>query len=207
MPLERLEAHQFRNLQATSIQLTDGIQLIYGDNASGKTSLLEAMHVLCSGKSFLGASPRKMQQFEYDAFSISGVTTQQNHPPQQLRYRWQEGHIHLIMGSETARRTSEYAAIQPIQAITPLSYKIIDDRPEIRRRYMDWGVFHVKHEYGGTWRQFQRCLSQRNSMLHTGANKRAISAWSQEYVRQAEALDGYRQDYLHQWQTVLASIS
>jgi len=207
MPLECLEARQFRNLQTASIRLTHGIQLVYGDNASGKTSLLEAMHVLCGGKSFLAASARKMQQFGSDAFSISGLSTQRDHPPQRLRYRWQAGHIHLEAGSEIVRRTSQYAAIQPVQAITPLSYKIIDDRPEIRRRFMDWGVFHVKQEYSSIWRQFQRCLNQRNSLLHRGADPHAISAWNKEYVRQAEALHSYRHDYMNQLQPILASIS
>lgn len=196
MSLQRLEVHQFRNLTHLEISLDPGLQVISGDNASGKTSVLEAIHTLCSGKSFLGAVPRKMQQINEVAFSLQGDIFQPKHPKQTLHYRWQNHHIHLKVGSESARRASEYAVIQPVQTLSPISYRLIDETPENRRRFLDWGVFHVKRGYSSIWRKFHRALTQRNAMLAVGADARALNAWSHEYIKLAEQLDRCRLEYI-----------
>jgi DNA replication and repair protein RecF len=197
MPLCSLETYQFRNLQSGKIELDSGLQVVYGDNASGKSSLLDAMHVLCSAKSFLGAAPRKLQQFNYHEFSVIGEVIQRDYPRLKLQYRWQESQIRLMQGLQTIRRTSEYAVLQPVQAITPLSYRLIDDSPDIRRRFIDWGVFHVKHEYIDIWRRFQRALSQRNAMLIQGVDDRTLSAWSNEYVQLSHEVHEFRLAYIN----------
>lgn len=196
MPLNRLQTYQFRNLQNIRLDLDPGLQIITGDNASGKTSFLDAIHVLCSAKSFLGASPRKLQQFATTDFSINGELAQASHADRHVQYKWQDSHIQLSVSRETVQRASEYAAFQPVQAITPLSYRLLDDSPDIRRRFMDWGVFHVKPDYAEIWRRFQRSLSQRNAMLSSGTDCRTMAAWSQEYIQLSESLDEYRAEYL-----------
>lgn len=196
MPLHHLETFQFRNLQNICIELDTGLQFISGDNASGKTSLLDAIHVLCSAKSFLGASPRKLQQFNTTDFSINGVVSQNSTRPHTTQFRWQDGNIRLTLGNQLVKRSSEFACLQPVQAVTPISYRLIDDSPDIRRRFIDWGVFHVKQDYADIWKRFQRSQSQRNAMLAGGSNVRNISAWSQEYVQLAQMVDEYRSAYV-----------
>ena len=196
MPLSSLETYQFRNLQPGKIELDPGLQVVYGDNASGKSSLLDAMHVLCSAKSFLSAPPRKLQQFNSHEFSINGEVIQNDHPRQKIQFRWQNSQISLIHGLQTLRRTSEYAVLQPVQAITPISYQLIDGSPDTRRRFIDWGVFHVKHEYIDVWRRFQRTLSQRNAMLIQGVDDRTLSAWSNEYVLLSQEVHEFRLAYV-----------
>ena len=196
MPLHRLETYQFRNLGNVRMDLDAGLQFIYGDNASGKTSLLDAIHVLCSAKSFLRASPGKMQQFGTTDFSLNGIVSQQASPLLPIQYRWQNSQIRLNLGNKQPRRSSEYASFQPVQAVTPVSYRLLDDPPDIRRRFMDWGVFHVKHDYADIWRRFRRSLAQRNTMLASGTDLQTLSAWSREYIQLAESLDEYRADYV-----------
>jgi len=199
MPLQRLQTFHFRNLQDVKIELNSGLQIVYGDNASGKTSLLDAMHLLCSGKSFIGASPRKLIQFEHDSFSINGDIQYKNNLREKLQFRWEDSRIKLMVNQQAIHRSSNYAAIQPVQAITPLSYKLLDDSPDIRRRFIDWGVFHVKHDYIEIWRKFQRALAQRNAMLVAGTDSRTLTAWSQEYVQLSELVDQYRAEYIDEF--------
>jgi DNA replication and repair protein RecF len=201
MPLLGLETCNFRNLQNIQLELTAGIQVIHGDNASGKTSLLEAMHVLCSAKSFLGVSPRKLQQFDQIDFSINGEISFNPQMNQSLQYRWQDATLSLRAGQQVIQRASEYASLQPVQAVTPLSYRIIDDSPDIRRKYIDWGVFHVKHDYIDIWRRFQRSLTQRNAMLCGHADQRTIMAWSQEYIQFSQQVDRFRMEYVEELKT------
>ncbi len=196
MPLRSLQTYHFRNLSDVNIDLDPGIQLVYGENASGKTSLLDAIHVLCSAKSYLGARPRKLIQFQQESMSLNGVIYQPDISAMHLQYKWQGSQITLTAGHKVTRRSSDYAAYQPVQSITPLSYRLIDDTPEIRRRFMDWGVFHVKPAYIEDWRRFQRSLAHRNSMLRYGTNRRTLSAWNQEFTELSNLVDSHRKSYL-----------
>ena len=196
MPLHQLKVYQFRNLRDVCIDFDTGMQFVFGDNASGKTSLLDAVHVLCSAKSFLGASPKKLQQYQTNGFAINGLVSQQDYKARPIQYRWQNDNIQLLVSHEQVRRTSEYANLQPVQAVTPLSYRLLDDSPGFRRRFIDWGVFHVKHEFADIWRRFQRNLMQRNAMLGEGVDRRTIAAWSEQYVRLANSLHRYRAEYI-----------
>ena len=207
MPLQSLQTYNFRNLSDVKIELDPGLQLVYGDNASGKTSLLDAMHVLCCAKSFLGASPRKLLQFQQDSMSLNGVIQQPDINAMPVQFRWQASHIQLSAGHKAIRRTSDYASYQPVQSITPLSYRIIDDTPETRRRFMDWGVFHVKPAYIDDWRNFQRSLAHRNSMLRSGADKRALSAWNQEFIDLAKRVDDHRSSYVSEYQLTFNTLA
>lgn len=196
MPLLGLETYHFRNLRDVQIDLDPGLQVIFGDNASGKTSVLEAMHVLCSAKSFLSVNPRKLQQFNTRDFSLNGQIQPGENLRHSIQYRWQDATVALFSSNQAIRRASDYAALQPVQAITPLSYKIIDDSPVIRRKFIDWGVFHVKPEYIETWRNFQRSLAQRNAMLIKGVEERTLKSWSQEFIQLSEQVDSFRAAYI-----------
>ena len=194
MPLESLKTYQFRNLDNLNLAFDSGFNVVFGMNASGKTSLLEAVHVLCSGKSFLRASPQKLQQFDSNDFSLNGILKHLGQP-HRFQYLWKDHGVHLKINEQTIRKISRYALQQPVQAITPASFKLIDDSPEIRRRFIDWGVFHVKHQYIDAWHRYQRSLSQRNDMLNQKKGK-SLMPWDIEYVKSCDIIDGYRSEYI-----------
>ena len=194
MPLERLKTYQFRNLDNVNLTFDSGFNVVFGNNASGKTSLLEAAHVICSGKSFLRASPQKLQQFNSSDFSLNGIMKFQEQP-HRYQYLWKDHGVHLKINEQIVRKISRYALQQPVQAITPASFKLIDESPDIRRRFIDWGVFHVKHQYIDAWHRYQRSLSQRNAML-TQAKGKSLMPWDIEYVKTCEIIDAYRSEYI-----------
>ena len=196
MPLDYLETFQFRNLEKVGIEFSPGTQLIYGDNASGKTSFLEAAHILCCAKSFLGASPRKLQKFNTHDFSLNGIISQKEDLQYSTQYRWQDNQLTLLRDNHPIQRISEYVVFQPTQAITPISYRLLDDSPDIRRRFMDWGVFHVKPEYGQLWIRFRKNLLHRNAILNGKGDKKILSAWNREYIQLAKRLSDLRKEYI-----------
>jgi DNA replication and repair protein RecF len=204
MPLERLKTYQFRNLDNINLTFNSGLNVIFGMNASGKTSLLEAAHVLCSGKSFLRASPQKLQQFNSIDFSLNGIMNH-HEQPHRYQYLWKDHSVHLKINEQIVRKISRYALQQPVQAITPASFKLIDESPEIRRRFIDWGVFHVKHQYIDAWHRYQRSLSQRNAMLSQAKGK-SLMPWDIEYAKSCEIIDRYRSEYIAALQSTFANI-
>ncbi|WP_237392652.1 DNA replication/repair protein RecF [Steroidobacter denitrificans] len=84
----------------------------------------------------------------------------------------------------------------PIQVIDPGIHRLIEEGSVRRRRLMDWGVFHVEHEFLGLWRRYHRALVQRNAALKTTASLEVISAWEQELEKAGSAVNTLRVAYI-----------
>lgn len=145
-----------------------GLNLICGDNGAGKTSILEAIFLLGQGQSFRHAEAgpliRKGEKraqvvadLEASTGAISRLGIQRN----------KQQFIARNSGQDVFRR-SELFRLLPLQLITPQSHELIERGPELRRRYLDFGLFHVEHSYHQTLMAYQRVLKQRNAGLKTG---------------------------------------
>ena len=106
MSIEFVEAHNFRLFNQLSLDLDHGINVIYGDNASGKTSLLESIHYLCSCKSFLAASPRKLIKKNSVEFFVRGRIKVDESRSQTISIAWQDQKVHLKHGLENIYKLS-----------------------------------------------------------------------------------------------------
>jgi DNA replication and repair protein RecF len=95
----------------------------------------------------------------------------------------------------------------PLQVLSSDTFKLLEGAPKIRRQFMDWGVFHVEQGFHGAWKNAQRCLKQRNSLLRRGRIDPAqLQAWSQELVSAGEQLHSYREHYFSQFLPQFASM-
>ena len=101
----------------------------------------------------------------------------------------------MAIDNQFVPKVSQYAQIQPVQALTPSSFLLLDDSPDTRRRFIDWGVFHVKHSYIDIWNAYQRSLTQRNTILRTGLAE-TLNAWDAEYAKPCLQINDYRADYI-----------
>jgi DNA replication and repair protein RecF len=190
--LNRLRIQDFRCLQQVDLVLNPERNYVFGVNASGKTSLLEAVHFLSRGRSFRTRRSRSLIRYGADQLTIVGEI----HTPH-LNHR-----VGASLGSEGLRLrldgdvagAADTTRVLPVQVIDPEVHRLIDGGPESRRRYLDWGVFHVEHGYIGDWRRFRRVLGQRNAALKVAG--RDLSTWSQALVDTAVAVDAARQRYV-----------
>ena len=98
---------------------------------------------------------------------------------------------------------AELARVIPQLLITTDSIELLTGGSLLRRQYIDWGVFHVKPEFGDLWRSAQRCIKQRNALLQTihapglnTANAERLEAWDVQFVELANHIDVLRADYV-----------
>jgi DNA replication and repair protein RecF len=83
-----------------------------------------------------------------------------------------------------------------VQAIDPEVHRLVDGGPQERRRYLDWGVFHVEPAFVDHWRRYQRALRQRNAALKAGQAPAAVHAWDSELIEAGEEVARHRQRYV-----------
>ena len=79
----------------------------------------------------------------------------------------------IKLDGQTPKALSEVAALLPVLALHPNSVELVFGASALRRRFMDWGMFHVEHQFMPVWRTASAALKQRNALLRTGPSKPA----------------------------------
>ena len=206
MVIRRLEITDVRNIrQAGFIDLAP-INILYGLNGSGKTSVLEAIHLLSSARSFRSHKLKPLINKNAEQCVVYGEVCSS---PQQSHYsaigvqrsRKETGVI-KVDGSPV-RSTSVLAEKLPLQVINADTFLLLEGSPSVRRQFVDWGVFHVEHSFHAIWKTVQRCLKQRNSLLRHGRIiDGELDVWTDELVKASEQLDSLRKAYLTRFSKV-----
>jgi len=204
MRLTRLEVKNLRVIEAAGLAPGSGANLIVGANGSGKTSLLEAIHLLCTGRFF--RSRRAQELIRRGASEIrvhaqirqddgEGVAVGVEKGPRSTRIRFAESEVRSAW--MLARRL-------PLVVIPPDSQRLVFDGADLRRRLLDWGLFHVEQDYAAAFQNYRRVLQQRNAQLRALPDASALAPWSAELEEKGEILHGLRQVHL---QRILPRIS
>ena len=194
MLLRRLSVRNLRCLSEVDLEPSDN-NLIFGENASGKTSLLEAIFVLGRGKSFRVTGRNGLIRDGEEQAVLSGQVAQgERVAPVGIALNRGAGATIRVDGRDETSAAA-LAAWLPVQVIDPGVHRLVDEAPGIRRRYLDWGLFHVKQAFLELWRRYHRILRQRNAALKSGAPG-GLASWDAQLMEAGEALTEARRDYV-----------
>lgn len=206
MSLVQFRLSAFRCLDRAEFTPHPSFNLITGPNASGKTSLLEAIFYLGRGRSFRAAGNRELIQTGQPAFQlfgeVRGVEGQHHRIGIEAGFSQREVRVDGSPGTG-----AELAGALPVQAIDPEIHELVQGPPENRRRFLDWGVFHVKHGFLDHWRRYQRALQQRNAALRAGESDRQVTAWDTELATAGTVVDAHRQYFIADFMPLFESIT
>lgn len=191
MPVERFTAENFRCLSQVAIELDAQNNLIFGANASGKTSLLEALSYLGRGKSFRGASTSELIGHGEKEFVLFGRVENGGRVSNVGVRNGRDG-LEIRVDGQSDGGAAALADVMPLQMIDPDIHNLVSGGPEQRRRYLDWIAFHVEQDYLALWRRFRRTLKQRNAALRAGNPGGAMRGWDAEFVELSTLLDAAR---------------
>ena len=198
MSLTRISVTAVRNLHPVTLHPSPRINLLFGDNGSGKTSLLEAIHLLGLARSFRSTRLIPVIQHQELACTVFGQVQSTDGGTRQLGVsRDRQGELQIRIDGQNVRSAAELAETLPLQLINPDSFRLLEGSPKIRRQFLDWGVFHVEQRFLPAWQRLQTALRQRNSWLRRGTLDAASqAAWDRELSLASEEIDGYRRAYI-----------
>ena len=205
MRVTRLRIRDLRRLQEVEIAPGPGLNLLLGDNGAGKTSVLEALHLMAYGRSFRGRVGDGLVRSGTPALEVYLEWHQTSDDRERrvgLRHagsRW-EGRL----DGQPVTQLGDLCAALAVVTFEPGSHALVGGSGEPRRRFMDWGVFHVEQEFLPLWRRYARALRQRNVLLKSGAPGEELDVWDLELVAAGEPLTGFRQAYLEVLEEALA---
>ncbi len=194
MSVAKLTTFNFRNLSPTSIYFHPKLNFFIGDNGSGKSSLLEAIFFIGHGKSFRTSKAEHLATYDADNFVVS--IRDCNDLQLGLSKDLNKGLTCININGQRHARLSELAKNIAVQIVTPESFKLFFGGPKERRRFVDLGMFHVKHDFSKHWSDFNRVIKQRNACIRNGVDRSTLNYWTKTFCQLSANVDKIRSQYV-----------
>jgi DNA replication and repair protein RecF len=194
--LSKLQIRNFRNIASADIVPDDRLNLILGDNGAGKTSILESIVVLAKGRSFRGTQPGELIRQGEKKFSVYAETLNDSGSGHHLGIEREKSSWKARKNGEDLQQISQMATEVPLVVMEPNSQLLVSGPPEIRRKFLDWGVFHVEHAYLDAWKRYARALKQRNAAIRSG-QMGVLEGIEAQMIEAAGHISTARQSYTH----------
>lgn len=209
MGIRQLKISGVRNLHSASFSPSPQINLFYGANGSGKTSVLEAIHLLALARSFRSSRIQPViQQQQEQCVVFAELENLESGGIHRLGVsRNRQAELQIRLDGQAVKSAAELAAILPVQLINPDSFSLLEGAPKVRRQFLDWGVFHVEQSFMPTWQALQHSLRQRNSLLrHATIDPISQQSWDRALSQAGEQVDQLRQAYIQQLKPVFEEV-
>ncbi|MBQ0723784.1 MAG: DNA replication/repair protein RecF [Cycloclasticus sp.] len=205
MSLSELRIKDVRNIVSAHLLPSSRLNVLVGANGSGKTSFLEAIYLLSRARSFRTHNIKKVINNETSSllvFAKLDHTDANNHiaikkDPQETTIR---------INGKTEKKSSELNRFFHAHLIRPESQALLESGSSLRRSFVDWGVFHVEHEFLDASKKYNHTLKQRNKLLKS---KRldTLDVWSDKLVEYGIIISNHRERYVSELESAMRLIS
>jgi DNA replication and repair protein RecF len=199
-----IEIENFRNIPSASVAFTEGVNLLHGDNAQGKTNLLEAVYFTALGKSFRPVKEAELIRFGEESARVvnrfSDSVRQQS-----LSFRLFAGRGHRIVEQNGLKigRMSEMVGVFRVVLFCPEHLSLIQGGPELRRTYLNVALSQLRPVYLQSLQRYNKLLKERNALLKRAPDDMATfkatePMWSAQLAREAATVTIHRARYVRQ---------
>ena len=195
MHIEWLQVRNVRNLSSLRLEPEPSLNIITGPNGSGKTALLEAIHILSRCRSFRTSGISRVIRHRQHELQVSAGLRFPDQAQVVTGVERSRGTINIRYNNRTIRKVSEQAARVPVITVTPDSHGMVSGSPVFRRRWLDWAMFHVEPAYIETWRDYHKALKNRNSLLRK-KEVQQLDTWEQVMWSAARTINVQRNAFI-----------
>lgn len=194
MRLRSLRIVGVRCIREAALEIEEDLVVLVGANGAGKTTVLEAIHLLGYGRSFRGGGMEALLRVGAEELAVAGVVEREGRV---IRgdWRWtREGGLARVEGVPCPK--SALLSLFRVLAQHPESHALVQGGRELRRRFLDWLLFHVEPGFWSAWKTFRRALRQRNAALRAQADDRSLAAWEPALAQAGEWIAARRRQWL-----------
>jgi len=192
MSLAALTVRNVRRLAQCDVELHPRCNLAWGPNGSGKTSFLESIYLLGRGRSFRTRNTERLIRHGEPELMVLGRTA--SVPSRLLGVQAARGTPTVAkIAGEFVGSLAELSQVLPVQVIEPGVHKLVEESAQRRRRWLDWGVFHVEPLFVQTWARYARALKQRNAALRSQGT---AAVWDAQILEYGVELSASRERFI-----------
>ncbi len=196
MVLTELRVENLRNISELDLHLDPGISLFTGANGAGKTSILEAVYLLSHASSFRTRRGDVLVRRDSSRLNVYGQVKRVSGGITRLGLAYAEGCWDARVDGRSPDNLAGMLAHCAVVCFEPGSHALISGSSDERRRFVDWGVFHVEPTFVDVARRYRRTLRQRNAALRENRSDSELSVWDDELINAATPLSAARDRYL-----------
>ncbi|AIS51223.1 DNA replication and repair protein RecF [Thermoanaerobacter kivui] len=209
MYIRELFVDNFRNLQKQKVEFCDGVNILYGLNAQGKSNLLESIRILSMGRSFRGSKTTELIKFGEDYFYIRALVQQDNEDKKiEFAYKKNENKVIKINGNKL-KSASELLGHFLTVIFSPEDLNIIKEGPSHRRKYIDSCISIVRKSYLYNIIQYNKILANRNKVLKSikeGKGREILEVFDEQLVDYGSKIILTRQQYIKTMESYVKKI-
>ena len=168
MRIERLRLRSFRNYEEADVRPAPGVTVLYGENAQGKTNLMEAVHLCCVGRSHRTSRDRELVRWgESEAYVQADVRRRDGvHQVGVALYPNEQKKKKITLNGDPIKRIGELMGQVNAVLFSPEDLRLVKDGPDGRRRFLDMEISQLRPAYFYALQRYARALNQRNGLLH-----------------------------------------
>ena len=198
MYIQKIKLENFRNYKKAEIEFDKNINIIYGDNAQGKTNILESIFVCSLGKSFRTNKDKELINKEKD-FSKIEMISQKKDRDINVKFEMKEKKKFYI-NNIPVKKTSEIIGKTYIVLFTPEDIGIINNEPSKRRRFLNIMISQLRPVYINLLSEYNKILEQRNFYLkqikYEGKSVENLYIWDEQIAKIGQKIYEYRKEFI-----------
>ena len=202
-----IRVENVRNINNIHISPCSKLNLFVGPNGSGKTAILEGIHILSRARSFRSPRIREVIQRQQQVMTVSAELLSSQQLKLVTGIEKSYGKTLIKYQGRALKTVSEQARNIPLVFITPDSHSLVTGSPKDRRHWLDWALFHVEPAYMGVWKNYQTALRNRNNLLKRAAVNDQVLPWEKNLVSNAERLGVFREGFIRRLQDCFNQVS
>ena len=166
MRIKRLKVENFRNLEKLDIEFSDGVNIIYGNNAQGKTNIIEAIYIFSFGKSFRANRDIELLKFDKEYF-VSNIEIMKKDRELEMDFGFDKfsNKKMIKVNGVIQKKVSDIIGKLNVVVFKPEDIKIVTDAPSVRRKYIDYLISSISKGYLENITKYKKVLEERNNLL------------------------------------------
>ncbi len=198
MHFTRLELSNFRLYGQLSLELPEGLNVLWGANAQGKTAFLEALYLLATSRSFRTSSELELIRWEQPVARIGSVLQRDSGRERRLDFAWQRqgqrAQREVRLMGQPAKKLSEFLGEVLLTLFVPSDLSLVQGGPQERRRYLDLTLCKLYPTYLASLSAYGKVIKQRNELLKRGCRAAELEPWDLLLIQHGEQLIARRAD-------------
>ncbi len=212
MKIKSLKLKNYRNYETLSLNFDDAANIFYGDNAQGKTNILEAIYMTGTTKSHRGAKDREMIRFGCEESHLETIVSKNGIDYQIDMHLKKNGSKGIAINKVPIRRASELFGIVNLVFFSPEDLNVIKNGPSERRRFIDMELSQIDKVYMSNLANYNKIVNQRNHLLKEmsfGNNdtlESTLDVWDMQLVNYGNKIRDRRMDFIEDMNKIVSNI-